>query len=229
MRQFAMRISGSLRIDGTIDVRGFEEPAHLVEVPSIQKGFFLRNRDVTELQTVAKDFIKAMDGEYWKFKVPVTLFNGGHFLDRQWKSRFSLWASAIEGIYTTRDREHSGSKLAKARIKWFLGPKTPIYAPGDVNSYTPQDAPTIEDVLDDLYEVRNCLAHGDKVPDRFFTSTTPTNFGPINTIGTLEEAASFIIRESLLKILKANLLDHFRGGPESQVYFAQYGLTKSLL
>jgi hypothetical protein len=89
-----------------------------------------------------------MDGEYWKFRVPVTLFNGGHFLDRQWKSRFSLWTSAIEGIYTTRDREHSGSKLAKGRIKWFLGPKTPIYAPGDVKSYTAQDAPTIEDVLE---------------------------------------------------------------------------------
>lgn len=231
MKQFAMRISGSMRTDGTIDVRGFEEPAHLVEVPSIQKGFFLRNRDIAELKTVANDFLRAMDGEYWKFRVPVSLFDGGHFLDRQWKSRFSLWASAIEGIYTSQspDREHSGSRVAKARIKWFLGPKTPIYAPGDVKSYTPQDAPMVEDVLDDLYEVRNCIAHGDKVPDRFFASTTPTNFGPINTIGTLEEAASFIIRQSLLKILKDNLLEHFRGGPESQVYFAQYGLIKSLL
>jgi hypothetical protein len=61
MRQFAMRISGSLRIDGTIDVRGFEEPAHLVEVPSIQKGFSCATEFVTELQTVAKDFIKAME------------------------------------------------------------------------------------------------------------------------------------------------------------------------
>jgi hypothetical protein len=231
MRQFAMRISGSIRTDGTIDVRGFEEPAHLLEVPSIQKGFLLRNRDITELETVANDFLRAMDGEYWKFRMPVSLFDGGHFLDRQWKSRFSLWASAIEGIYTSQspDREHSGSRLAKARIKWFLGPKTPIYAPGDVQSYTPQHEPTVEDMLDDLYEVRNCIAHGDKVPDRFFTSTTSTNFGPINTIGTLEEAASFIIRQSLLKILKDNLLEHFRGGPESQAYFKQNGLINSLL
>jgi len=88
--------------------------------------------------------------------------------------------------------------------------------------------PTIADVLDDLYEVRNYVAHGDRVPDRFFLPE-PSVYRDITRLHILEEAASFIVRTSLLKILKDDLLEHFRGGPESQAYFAAHGLTNSQL
>ena len=230
MRQYALVINGPLQADGTISVQSFDHPIHLMEIPRIQKGFSLRNRDVAELQSRAANFLNAMAGEYWKFRMPVSLYEAGHFQDRFWKSRLFLWSSAIEAIFTsqTPDREHSGSRVAKARIKWFLGANTKIYAPGDVPSFAPQKEPTIADVIDDLYEVRNCIAHGDKVPDRFFVqiSIAPD---PINRLATLEEAASFIVRASLLKILKDNLLNYFKGGPESQLYFKANGLIRSQL
>jgi hypothetical protein len=228
MRQYALVINGPVRPDGTLHVRYFDHPVHLIEIPNIQKGFLLRNRDVEELKTVAVEFLKAMTGEYWKFRMPVSLYEAGHFQDRFWKARFFLWSSAIEAIFTsqTTDREHSGSKVAKARVKWFLGANTKIYAPGDVPSFAPQPEPTIGEVLDDVYEVRNCVAHGDKVPDRFF-SPMSNGYETVNRLMVLEEAASFIVRVSLLKILKDCLLEHFRGGPESQQYFRRNGLVRS--
>jgi hypothetical protein len=228
MRQFALMINGPIQPDGSIRIQSFDHPIHLMEIPEIQKGFTLRNRDLHELQSVAPSFLTAITGEYWKFRMPVSLYEAGHFQDRFWKARFSLWTSAVEAIFTsqTRDREHSGSTVAKARIKWFLGKNTKIYAPGDVPSFAPQEEPTIGEVLDDLYEVRNCIAHGDKVPDRFFGHAFG---GHGNKLVTLEEAASYIVRASLLKILKDNLLQHFKGGPESQAYFKAQGLVRSRL
>jgi hypothetical protein len=230
MRQFALTISGVLNPDGTVQVGYFDHPIHLLEIPRIQKNFFLRNRDITELQVVAGEFLRAMRGEYWKFRMPVSLYEAGHFQDRFWKSRFILWCSAIEAVYTsqTYDRQHSGGKVAKARIKWFLGSTTKIYAPGDVPSFVPQPEPTIGNILDDLYEVRNCIAHGDRVPDRFFSQVTGTT-DPANNLAILEEAASFIVRASLLKMLKGNLLEHFKGGVESQSFFQTNGLTSAQL
>jgi len=230
MRQFALQISGPLKPNGVIQIQSFDHPVHLMEIPDIQKGFTLRDRDLRELQSVAQEFVAAMAGEYWKFRMPVSLYEAGHFQDREWKARFSLWTSAIEAIFTsqTKDREHSGSFVAKARIKWFLGENTKIYAPGDVPSFMPaQDEPTIGEVIDDLYEVRNCIAHGDKVPDKFFGQPSFSERG--NKLGTLEEAASFIVRTSLLRILKDGLLPHFKGGPESKAYFRAQGLIHSQL
>jgi hypothetical protein len=229
MRQYALVINGPLQADGTISIQSFDHPIHLMEIPYIQKGFSLRNRDVTEFQSVASSFLDAMAGEYWKFRMPVSLYEAGHFQDRFWKSRFFLWSSAIEAIFTsqTSDREHSGSKVAKARVKWFLGANTKIYAPGDVPSFMPQPEPTIADVIDDIYEVRNCIAHGDKVPDKFFVQASTAY--ERNRLATLEEAASFIVRASLLKILKDKLLHHFKGSTESQLYFNAKGLIRSKL
>jgi len=121
MKQYALVINGPIQPDGTIRVQSFDHPVHLVEISSIQKGFLLRNRDVMELKIVAVEFLKAMTGEYWKFRMPVSLYEAGHFQDRYWKARFFLWSSAIEAIFTsqTNNREHSGSKVAKERVKWF--------------------------------------------------------------------------------------------------------------
>lgn len=72
--------------------------------------------------------------------------------------------------------------MAMACTKWFLRESTSIYAPGDVQSLSwGGNEWTLADVLDDLYTVRNCIAHGDRVPD---------------------------------------FLYQFKGGPESQAYFA---------
>jgi len=129
MRQFATMIHGTLTTDGTLRVNGFDHPGYLMNIPLVQQGFSLRNTDVVDLQNVASKFLAAMAGQYWRFRVPVSLHDAAHFMDGFWKARLSILCSAIEAIYTsqTRDREHAGSKVAKARIKWFLGEQICIY------------------------------------------------------------------------------------------------------
>jgi hypothetical protein len=78
--------------------------------------------------------------------------------------------------------------------------------------------------------MRNFMAHGDKIPGSFFTTDLRTGFnGPVQKREVLLEAASFIVRASLLKILRHGLLDHFADAGPAEAYFGAEHLTKSEL
>ncbi len=49
--------------------------------------------------------------------------------------------------------------------------------------------------MEDLYEMRNYIAHGDRIPDPYFTDILGHGFnGGVQRCEVLLEAASFIIR-----------------------------------
>jgi hypothetical protein len=228
MQQDASFIRGSVLPNSTIDVHHFENPYEMA-VPAIQKLFRLRNKDVVRLQKVAPLFMSAMAGEFWKFRMAVELHESGHFSHAYWKGRFSLWCSALEALFTSNSYQHKGTLVAKERIKWFLGPKTLIYEPGDTQLGQPQLTTTVEGVIDNLYELRNGVAHGDKTPDKFFVTARSEYGQDVALAEVLVEAVSRIIRASLLRILEGNLLDKFADGPASETYFGAQGLTRSVL
>jgi hypothetical protein len=230
MEQDSVVIRGKMLPNATLDVQGFQVPSE-IGVPAAQKFFRLRNRDLTRLQKVAPLFLAAEAGEFWKFKMSVEFHDWGHFMHSYWKARFSLWCSALEALFTSNSPEHKGSLVAKERIKWFLGPKTLIYEPGDaqVGLDQPEPTTTIEDVIDDLYELRNSVAHGDKTPDKYL-GVARSEYGQDVTLAeAMNEAASRIIRASLLRILEDNLLNEFANGPASEKYFGGHNLTRSKL
>lgn len=232
MRLDALSMWGKIRGgDGSFDVKGFDiPPLHLIEVPDVQKHFTLRNRDANDLKTFAPGFLHAMRGQFWKFRMAVQFYDLGHFQTLDWKARYLQWCSAIESIYTSHSREHQGSLVATSRIKWFLGAGTSIYAPGDISNLLQDPNIRIDQIVEDLYEMRNFMAHGDKIPDSFFTTTLRTGFnGAIKQWEVLLEAASFIVRASLLKILRDGLLDHFADAGPAEAYFGAENLTKSKL
>jgi hypothetical protein len=89
---------------------------------------------------------------------------------------------------------------------------------------------TVGEVVGDLYEMRNFIAHGDWLPDQFFADTRQRDFsGAVPKWEVLTGAASFIIRISLLKILHDGLLDHFADAEPAEAFFTSQGLTKDLL
>ena len=113
---------------------------------------------------------------------------------------------------------------------WFLGAETSIYDPGDVPKLLSQPKIAVKDVVDRLYKVRNFIAHGDKIPDQFFEEKLRQGFNEeLNVLDVLTEAASFIIRRSLLKILRRGLLAHFADAAAADAYFGNAGLTLSNL
>jgi hypothetical protein len=95
MRQRTGLLRGVLLQDGTIDVRHFEHPRSILEVPEVQKLFHLRNADLESLKAIAGEFLRAMGGDFWKFRMAVEFHEAGHFQDWYWKARYSLWCSEL--------------------------------------------------------------------------------------------------------------------------------------
>jgi hypothetical protein len=230
MRQRTGLMRGVLR-DCKIDVRHFEHPRSILEVPEVQKLFHLRNADLNSLKAVAPEFLRVMAGEFWKFRMAVDFHEAGHFQDWYWKARYSLWCSAVEALFTSQAPEHRGSLVAEERIKWFLGAGTSIYDAGDIPDYIqPQPNITVGEVVEELYTLRNCIAHGDKVPNEFFERKLRQGVnGELSLVQVLIEALSFIIRKSLLRILRDGLLNSFADAGASEAYFGAAGLTNAAI
>jgi len=108
LRQAALLMHGNvIESDGSLDVMGSDiPPFYLIEVPEVQKLFHLRNADCDALKAVALAFLRAMRGDFWKFRMSVQFHELGHFQALDWKARYLLWCSAIESIYTTHNRGH---------------------------------------------------------------------------------------------------------------------------
>jgi hypothetical protein len=220
---------GDVREDRTLDVMGFAHPIDLMNVPINQKLFSIRNQDITDLISVAPAFLRAMRGDFWKFRMAVQFYQLGFYQQYSFKARYLLWASAIESLFTSHHQQHRTSIVAIARIHWFLGADTSIYPPGELDRFLLADPQiAIQDITADLYSVRNYLAHGDRLPENYFTEARRPGIGPdvVNLIEVLLEAQSFIIRKSLLKILREELVDHFADAGAAQDYFAANHLTK---
>jgi hypothetical protein len=229
-RQSSELMWGRIRENGKFDVLGFNHPVRLAETPENQKLFSIRDEDADNLRDYAPEFLRAMRGQFWKFRMAVQFHELGHW--QQWspKGRYLLWASAIEAIYTSHGGEHKGSLVAKERIKWFLGENTSIYPTGELSDLLADPALRLGGMVDDLYEVRNFIAHGDRIPDRIFQDTLRDGFnGRVTVFQVLFETQSFIIRKSLLKILHDDLLNHFADATPAEAYFEGNGLTNTAL
>jgi hypothetical protein len=227
-----MMMRGTIRDkDGSFDVTGFDLPnLWMHEVPEAQKLSSLRSRDCEELRRHASDFLRAMGGELWKFRMAVQFHELGFFQSHpeEWKARLLLWASAIESIYTSNSRDHQGTAIATERIKWFLGENTSIYGPGDLSEFEQAPHLTVGQMVNALYNVRNFVAHGDRIPDLYFSNRLRDGMnGAGKFMDVLFEAQSFIVRTTLLRILRDGLLDHFADAKTSEAYFDANGLTNS--
>jgi hypothetical protein len=232
MRQDTGLMYGKILPNGQFDLIGFEHPYDLLETPQNQKHFKLRTRDAEELKNLLPEFLRAMNGEFWKFRMSVQFHELGHFQHRDKKARFLLWASGIESIYTSHDYDHQGGLVATERIKWFLGESTSIYPKGELLDLTKDPNLTLGSILADLYECRNFHAHGDKLNDHFLKDTLRDgidNNSRVIVYEVLFEAQSFVIRSSLLRILRDGLLDHFADAGPAQAYFGAQHLTRSEL
>jgi len=229
MRQKSSIVRAEQTDDNQRKVVHLDTPNEL-EVPEVQKLFGLRDQDLIAMKQLAPSFLQAMQGNASKFRSSVFYHSVGRNL-LHGNAKYLLWCSAIEAIYTSHSADHQGKLVATERIKQFLGAKTPIYEPSDFPDFWAGNLPDIkiQDVVDKLYTVRNYMAHGDIIPKKYFDPMRQGIAGDVSTIEVLGEAASFIIRKSLLRILTDGLLDKFEDAASSDAYFGAFGLTKPLL
>jgi hypothetical protein len=197
-------------------------PHDTLDVPEALKLFAVRNKDLNELIKLLPTFLKAMQGAYWPFRMAVQYYYMGYEVN-DWKGRFLYWgSSALHALYSHREQK------IVPRVKAFLGENTLIYETTEHPDFEflPPNPLTIKDVLHDVNEVRNCIAHGDKIPDRFFAPAggRQTLSGVVNYLAVLDDALSFIIRVSLLKILRNNLVEDFKDRHHCSLYWKTLGV-----
>ena len=207
---------------GKATFTGTTFPHDTLDVPEALKLFAIRNKDLNELIGLLPTFLKAMLGAYWPFRMAVQYYYMGYEVN-DWKGRFLYWgSSALHALYS-----HKEQKIVP-RVKAFLGENTLIYEPTEHPDFEflPPNPLTIKDILDDVNEVRNCIAHGDKIPDRYFApgGGRQTLSGAANFLTVLDDSLSFIIRETLLKILRYNLMENFKSRHEYSQFWKKMGV-----
>ena len=238
-RSRALHIRGVIKPDGSFDPQGFSAREDLADVPEIQKLFMVREQDVQLLTSILPEFIQVyqkdengkLTNDYEPLRMAVQLYGEGYALS-YWKARHILWWSAIEALYGNSE------DAAMARIYSFLGDKRlvdgyrkPIYEKGDIPScfYPSTDSlHTLGKMVPLIYEVRNSSAHGQKVSDSHFVPV-PHPFGQgIGGLDALAEAATFIIRTTIVEILKRGFRDNFKDRDTREHFWLyQHGLDKN--
>lgn len=237
-RSRAMHIRGVMKQDGSFDPYGFSARENLADVPEIQKLFVVRDQDVQLLTTVLPEFIQLyqkdehgkLKADYEPLRMAVQLYGEGYALS-YWKARHILWWSAIEALYGNCE------DAAMARIYAFFGNKNlvdgykcPIYERGDIPScfYPPTDSlHPLGKMVPLIYDVRNASAHGQKVPDLHFVPVPhPLGQGVVG-LDALAEAATFIIRKTVIEVLKRGWRDKFKDrAAREDFWLYKYGLDK---
>jgi len=211
MRQPAGLIQGAVLDDGSFDISHAEHPYDF-DVPTNQKLFTLRQRDAEKFRHLAPIFLKAMAPPIGKFQMAMQFHDAGHLLAHGfWKAKYLVWCSALEALFTSQQTQHKGGLVAKSRIKWFLGEQTNIYPSGELGEFDGPTDKTVGGIVDDVYRLRNMIAHGDQVPDDDMSRFYRAGLGgePVLFTEGMFEGLSFIIRKSLLKILEDDLLEQF--------------------
>jgi hypothetical protein len=235
-RSCAMNIHGVIREDGTFNAHGFSTVHEPTDVPEIQKLFTIRKKDIDLLNLVLPEFINIyqkdeqgrLQDDYEPLRMAVQLYEQAYAIS-YWKARHILWWSAIEALYG------SNEDAAIARIYALFGKnnlmdgyRRPIYEIGDIPSCYPQSPDSIHtlgEMVPLIYEVRNASAHGQKVPDSHF-SRVAHPFGETIGIDALAEASTFIIRKTVVEILRQGLRDNFKNRDTREFWLYKFGLDK---
>jgi hypothetical protein len=232
-----MHIRGVIKADGTFDPQGFNIQEDLADVPEIQKIFGVREDDIGLLISVLPEFIQLYRtdqerkmADYEPLRMAVQLYGEGYALS-YWKARHILWWSAIEALYG------SNEDAAMARIYAFFGNKNLldgynclIYEEGDIPTYftaPPDSLHTLGKMVPLIYEVRNASAHGQKVADSHFGPIPhPLGQGVVGLVA-LAEAATFIIRKTVIEILKRGWRDKLKNrDSRDDFWLYEYGLDR---
>ena len=211
-------LKGNLTAKG-LELTELSNPFELHTLSEPEKLAAVTTEDVKRLQQIASTMLLAMNGECWKFRMAVHFFTDGYFMHANHKSRFFLRCTALEALFSSK--RHRGSAVLKARVLAFLGEHIQFYESSELPVLAPQSpAVRLPQVLAELSKARNTIAHGDKLDGSFFTEPWREGVnGPIMKLQVLDEAVTSLVRQSLLKILEDNLLEHFRSSDTADSYF----------
>ncbi len=236
------RRSRAASITGVINPNGIFEPQvfsthNPAEVPEVQKLFTIERQDIDLLRSVLPEFMHLYQKDetgkltdaYEPVRMAVQLYEQAYAIP-YWKARHILWWAAIEALYGNSEDS------VKARIYALFGNKDlvegyrrSIYEKRDIPScyfpVQPESDHTLGEMVPRIREVRNESAHGQKVSDPNFTSVPHPVANAAPLIAVLAEAATFIIRKTVIEILQRGFREDFKDREtRDRFWLMKYGL-----
>lgn len=199
----------------------------LLFVPDSETLNEIRTRDALELHSITPTLLRVYETNCKFVMRAIRNLEVGYisiFADVQQL----LWVTGLDSLFTSHKWKHNGMWVATERIKKFLGPDYRIYKDGDLPPYIATPTQTVADVARDVYRLRNFFAHGEWPGQEWTKERFRNGVGaePIAYAEMLREATSVLLRASLVKILKEDLLDLFGNKQKMNTYFTRFGLVR---
>jgi hypothetical protein len=182
--------------------------------PAEMKSTLIGRIAVLDEQTLQTDFDKvyhginrAFDERIVRLQNPLILLEHGLQIGHVYLSTL-VWVMGLDMLFM------AGEKLPFVeRVAGFLGPNTPVFP--TVSFLNRQPRLTVGEVLEDVYELRNIVAHGREIPARPFrekraivdTSGERINCDDYFYAQVIMESALFILAKSLRQIMLGDLVD----------------------
>jgi len=149
-----------------------------------------------------------------------------HFAEKfytEWESfrvRHIFRVMALEALLCA-DKDF-GQLCLRAKLPKFLGWRSDLYKSyrNEQITYFFDKLPLTDKIIEDIYTLRNKVAHGDRIP-KDWQKKYRSGFcdGDVSYAGVLTEAAGSMLRSVWLKILNENLQDTFGDKKKMQKFF----------
>jgi hypothetical protein len=190
--------------EGQPDVFSFTQPELAIpNTPNLETFNTINDRDVLQLSDLLPRFLKFADLAPWHLTRAVRFFEAGYSQISDPLLQFMAWTTAIESFFSEDKAPLSQEELA-GKIRGRIDGATDIYSDVDVNvlAYPLKPVP-LNSLLPDIFEARNCVVHGMRIPTSFDErgTTSPATGEKVHYVDVLREGASFVLRKLLLKAI----------------------------
>jgi len=182
--------------------------------PAKMQSTLIGRMAILEEQGLEEDFervyegvTRAFDEKIVRLENPILLLEHGLQTGNVYLSML-MWVMGLDMLFM------AGEKVPFVeRAAGFLGPDTPVFTHLPFNNR--DSLLTIRDVLEDVYELRNIVAHGREIPAKRFREKfdiVDTNGSRINSTDyyysqVMMESALFLLVKSLRQVMVERLVD----------------------
>lgn len=187
--------------EGQPDVFSFTAPGPTIpNTPNLETFNRINDNNLSQLSNLLPRFLKFATSAPWHLTRAVRFFEAGYSQISDPLLQFIAWTTAIESFFSEDKAPLSMEELAD-RIGGRIDGAADIHSDVDVDllAYPLKPVP-IESLLPDIFEARNCVVHGVRIPPSFDErgSTSPATGEEVHYMDVLREGASFLLRKLLL-------------------------------
>ena len=198
-------LHAQIQPDGSFEPSGFMRAEMRLTVFPCDSWSPIRGKDAELLKAIAPALLRAYQTDCQPVKRAMRVLEVGYISEFPEVTQL-MWIAGLEALFTSTS--YSGAAAAIHRIRQFLGSKTRVYEQSDFSSHVSVPSFTLKNVLEDIYKVRNKLAHGEWIPKEYIEK--PGYVGGAHSYAdVLVEATGIILRLALIKILRESLLETF--------------------